>query len=261
LKKKKLHTEVPWNIEGDSDNETDTDFVRLAPTGKIDHGVHGKIYTASLRLMDSISSVLSKAGWLDHCSKVVTNGYVRLNPEHIPASSWSVIVKNCSLAIFHHKFASYVPPINGDPILQGKINNGPLVRLLTLEYFRRDFKAKEIETNEIIDHTIWTFSLNTEQERAFRIITNHSSAPATEQLKMYLRGMGGTGKSQVIKALIYFFGQKKEDHRFTVLAPTGTAAALLNGSTYHKVLGIYRKNDVGLDFSRNESAVLNDVRV
>jgi ATP-dependent DNA helicase PIF1 len=78
---------------------------------------------------------------------------------------------------------------------------------------------------------------------------------------MYLGGMGGTGKSQVIKALIYFFGQKKEDHCFTVLALTGMAAALLNGSTYHKVLGIYRKNDVGLDFSRNESAVLNDVRV
>jgi hypothetical protein len=259
LKKKKLG--VPWNNEDDSDNETDADFVKLAPTGKINHETHGKIYTASLRLMDSISNILLNAGWLDHCSKVVTNGYVRLNPEHIPGSSWSVIVKNCSLSIFRHKFASYVPPIDGGPILSEKSNNGPLVRLLTLEYFRRDFKAKEVEMNRLIDHTIWSFSLNAGQERAFRIITNHSSTPATEQLKMYLGGMGGTGKSQVIKALIYFFCQKKEDHRFTVLAPTGTAAALLNGSTYHKVLGVYRKNDVGLDFSKNVSAILNDVCV
>jgi len=72
--------------------------------------------------------------------------------------------------------------------------------------------------------------------------------------------MGGTGKSQVIKALIYFFGQRKENHRFAVLAPTGTAAALLNGSTYHKALGIYRKSDAGQDFSRSDSTVLNEVR-
>ena len=45
-----------------------------------------------------------------------------------------------------------------------------------------------------------------------------------------------------------------------MLAPTGTTAALLNGSTYHKALGIHWKNDVGQDFSRSESAVLNEAR-
>ena len=54
--------------------------------------------------------------------------------------------------------------------------------------------------------------------------------------------MGGTGKTQVIKALICMFNQRQEDHRFIVLAPTGTAAALLNGSTYHSLLGIYSSN-------------------
>jgi hypothetical protein len=55
---------------------------------------------------------------------------------------------------------------------------------------------------------------------------------------MYLGGVGGTGKSQVIKALITFFEGRNESHRFIVLGPTGTSAALLNGSTYHSVLGI-----------------------
>ncbi|KDR64972.1 hypothetical protein GALMADRAFT_37733, partial [Galerina marginata CBS 339.88] len=59
-----------------------------------------------------------------------------------------------------------------------------------------------------------------------------------EQLKMYLGGMGGTGKSQVIKALIKFFKKKNESHRIVVLGPTGTSAALINGSTYHSFLGI-----------------------
>ena len=55
---------------------------------------------------------------------------------------------------------------------------------------------------------------------------------------MYLGGMGGTGRSQVIKALSYFFKGRKEAHRFIIVAPTGTAAALLGGSTYHSMFGI-----------------------
>ena len=260
LKKKQLQTRTPWHNTSDSDVESDTDFVRIPPTGRIDHGVHGKAYTTSLRMMNSISAILAKAGWLDQCSEVPGNAYVRLCPEQIPGSSWSNIVKNRCMAIFRLKFASYVPPMDIDDSPGGNIKPVRLVRVLHAEYFRKDFRAKEIETNRLIDDTILLFSLNNAQERAFRIITNHSSEPATEQLKMYLGGMGGTGKSQVIKALIHFYGQRKEDHRFLVLAPTGSAAALLNGFTYHKALGIFRKNDVGQDFSRNESAILNDVR-
>src|SRR3984885_12624838 len=35
-----------------------------------------------------------------------------------------------------------------------------------------------------------------------------------------------------------FFKSRNESHRFVVLAPTGTAAALLHGSTYHSFLGV-----------------------
>ena len=77
---------------------------------------------------------------------------------------------------------------------------------------------------------------------------------------MYLGGMGGTGKSQVIKALISFFNERNESHRFMVLAPTGTAAALLNGFTYHRALGIFQKGEVGEDFSKAESSIINEVR-
>ena len=258
--KKKAHTRTPWYNCGGSDDESENDFVTIPPTGQIEHGVHGKSYTSSLAMMDSMSSVLTKAGWLDRCSTIVANSYERLHPEYIPGSSWSGIVKNRCISIFKERFASYIPPVEDESLSWGGSKHGDPVRLLTAEYFRRDFKAENMEMNRLIDDTVASFSLNTEQERAFRIIANHVSAPATEQLKMYLGGMGGTGKSQVIKALIYFFGQRKENHRFAVLAPTGTAAALLNGSTYHKALGIYRKSDAGQDFSRSDSTVLNEVR-
>ena len=48
-------------------------------------------------------------------------------------------------------------------------------------------------------------SLNTEQERAFKIIANHATKKNADQLRMYLGGMGGTGKSQVIQALMKIF--------------------------------------------------------
>ncbi|KIM88987.1 hypothetical protein PILCRDRAFT_47293, partial [Piloderma croceum F 1598] len=86
--------------------------------------------------------------------------------------------------------------------------------------------------------SISKFMLNSEQERAFRIISNHAMMEKPDKLCMYLGGMGGTGKSQVIKALMHFFNERKENHCFIVVAPTGAAAALLNGSTYHSVLGI-----------------------
>ena len=54
--------------------------------------------------------------------------------------------------------------------------------------------------------------------------------------------MGRTGKTQVIKALSHFFTSRNEAHCFIIVAPTGTAAALLGGSTYHSMFGINDKS-------------------
>jgi hypothetical protein len=59
---------------------------------------------------------------------------------------------------------------------------------------------------------------------------------------MYIGGMGGTGKTQVLKALIEFFSLHGELYRILVVAPTGSAAALLGGFTYHYVFGINKSN-------------------
>jgi PIF1-like helicase len=112
------------------------------------------------------------------------------------------------------------------------------VAIIDQSYLKKDFKAKEKEAQNVINNTVNQFNLNIEQERAFRIVANHAVTPQAEQLKMYLGGMGGTGKSQVIKPIKYFFEQRQESHRFVILGPTGTSAALLGGSTYHSFLGI-----------------------
>src|SRR5207253_5799052 len=121
---------------------------------------------------------------------------------------------------------------------QCKNHNANSVELVDKSYLTREFKSKSEIMNNLITTTIREFQLNIEQERAFRIVANHAVSPKSEQLKMYMGGMGGTGKTQVIKCLQKFFENRKELHRFVVLGPTGTSAALLAGSTYHSFLGL-----------------------
>ena len=57
------------------------------------------------------------------------------------------------------------------------------------------------------------------------------------------------------------FEQRQESHRFIVLAPTGTAAALLNGSTYHSVLGIHLSNNKNKgEPLRNEGGIIKEIQ-
>ena len=112
------------------------------------------------------------------------------------------------------------------------------MKLVDRSYLEAKFQPRNHNDKKMINRIAKSFGLNEEQERAFRIISNHACTPGMAQLKMYLGGMGGTGKSRVIQAVAKMFSDRGETHRFIVVAPTGSAAALLNGSTYHSVLGL-----------------------
>lgn len=110
------------------------------------------------------------------------------------------------------------------------------VRVVNKSHLTKAFRSPNWQAT--IDDVAISFNLNKEQEKAYRIIVNHASDPAPAQLKMHVGGMGGTGKTQVLKAVMNFLTRKGESHRFIVVAPTGSAAALLGGSTYHYMFGI-----------------------
>ncbi|KAF8220716.1 hypothetical protein L208DRAFT_1066461, partial [Tricholoma matsutake] len=105
------------------------------------------------------------------------------------------------------------------------------VHVIDKSYLSNSFRSKEWQ--ETIDDVSCSFQLNKEQSRAFCIVAKHICNNDFEQLKMYIGGMAGTGKSQVFKALLKFFSLRNESHCLLVVAPTGSAAALLGGSTYH----------------------------
>jgi putative protein kinase ArgK-like GTPase of G3E family len=102
--------------------------------------------------------------------------------------------------------------------------------LLESLHFTKYYVAKKKTAQKLITKTTSDYNLNEEQARAFRLVANHATCSDPLQLKMYLGGIGGTGKSQVTRSLSYFFQNRGESHRFIVLAPTGTAAALLKGN-------------------------------
>ena len=118
------------------------------------------------------------------------------------------------------------------------------VRVIDKSFLSKKHKSEEDDINILMDKIVEDFTLNEEQERAFRIIANHSTLGAmADPLRMYIGGMAGTGKSQVIKALIKFFEGRGKSYAFLILAPTGSAASLVGGSTYHSALGFRGGNN------------------
>ena len=78
-------------------------------------------------------------------------------------------------------------------------------------------------------------------ERVLSHVIQAKTQPCTsreDQLFLYVRGEGGVGKSQVIKALQLGFLLLKRSHELAILAPTGAAANNIGGSTIHTSLSI-----------------------
>lgn len=119
----------------------------------------------------------------------------------------------------------------------------------------------------ILDEIITEMNIagNPEQERAVRMIAEHfirnneietigdvhaESAPDNlDQLLLYVAGVGGTGKSHVIKAVVEFFERCNAREQLLLSAPTGIAAVLIDGYTIHALtfLGPQREREVRLD--------------
>ncbi|KAG2059212.1 hypothetical protein BDR06DRAFT_968178 [Suillus hirtellus] len=95
---------------------------------------------------------------------------------------------------------------------------------------------KQIEKN---------FQLNKKQGITFCIIADHfmhkfieKSSDATLQLTMLMTRPGSTGKTHIVKVVQAFMEYHGYGHIIQFLAPTGSAAALIDGMTIHKGLGI-----------------------
>jgi len=80
------------------------------------------------------------------------------------------------------------------------------------------------------------FTLNKMQTAVYKTIAEHSFAEKPDQLRMFVAGPGGTGKSWVIDALCDFFDTQKEGYHLRLTSYTGVASRNIRGMTLHSVL-------------------------
>ena len=200
--------------------------------------VTGKREKTCTGLMTDMRRMLVSLGWTQCEAELLPDG-LNLSPEPLELQTpahWKATVSEKRAKILGER-AQHRPSNVNTKAATGSSSFVPNdVHVVDKTYMTRSFFSKEWQKN--IDSVSDDFKLNKEQDRAFRIVANHACSPDSEQLKMYIAGMGGTGKTQVIKALVEFFRVRNESHRFITVAPTGSAAALLQGSTYHSMFGI-----------------------
>ena len=200
----------------------------------------GPIHRRRIQDMNSIKNMMTTMGWTDpdNVDRAVP-GPIMFKPDVFkPGTAWEQEIETTKQTISDERIANRLHA-GKEKDQKQSLNNEHVpnvVKVVDKTYL--DKKFRKLGASELVDSTVNAYSLNEEQDRAFRIIANHAISDYPEQLRMYLGGMGGTEKTQVIKALTNFFIQRKEAHRFIVVAPTGTAAALLGGSTYHSTFGI-----------------------
>ncbi len=256
------HTIDLDSVEADVTNVPSEDVTDTVLTDFLDEPGHsmGKLSAKNLAEMQSMSTLLlATYTGSRSCSRFVaraSQSYVVGGlPMHAP-SKWKNLVTDAKTAVQERRRAR-ASPVSGlnDPSsesaasTEATLNHSAsrphidLVTILTKADLDR-LRGLGIETSpgsednylRLIHSTIETYSLNEEQARAFCIAARHLHHPEREPLRMHLSGMGGTGKSRVLLAIMGFLVARGESHRFLVLGPTGTSAALIGGSTYHSVL-------------------------
>ena len=236
-------------LEGD----TELDSLELMePTGTKAQRVRNQ--------MQDMETTAYTSGWLDPCNDHFPYKGEKCeiqNRDGMTTSEWKNLLDAARDARLAEKIDNAIPKSHeSKDTSDHKITfNYDQVKIVDQDYLKFDFAYGSIKDQDQMEKMIEMFTLRPVQERAFRIVANHSIHPGASQLKMHLGGMAGTGKSQVIKALTTFFNDRGESHRFQLAAPTGSAAALIGGSTYHSLLGLRETDE-----NRNTSTSIAKIK-
>ncbi|KAJ8495889.1 hypothetical protein ONZ45_g12679 [Pleurotus djamor] len=191
----------------------------------------------------AMKQLLISAGWASVAKPANGASFFAVDPgpdiPHCAPSFWSNLItqerKSIAMERLQCNIASNPGTIRREHV---PLFNG--VKIVDKSYLERSFiPSSGLAAQESVSKQ---FCLNPEQDRAFRLVTNHVETPSADQLLMYIGGMGGTGKSQVLKALLEFFRLRGESSRILVVAPTGNAAVIIGGQTYHSAFGITQKD-------------------
>jgi hypothetical protein len=158
--------------------------------------VMGKSERARTELMTDIRRTLVSLQWTDRNPDLLPDD-LNLSPDPIqlqPSAQWKAAVSQKRAEIIEER-ARHIPPnvSSGAALVSSSSFTPNEVRVVDKSYLSHSFSSKEWD--QTISDVSKQFNLNKEQDRAFRIISNHACTTDSDQLKMYIAGMGGTGKT------------------------------------------------------------------
>ena len=176
-------------------------------------------YFRKLETMNKIERIIRGLGWLDKLTGHTPVIDKTFEPkEKQSGSQWAALVQLAKKKILALRARDISSSSSTSKQNEDTANNHvDEVVISDMSYIDKHFRAKQEDGQKLIDDTTKEYSLNEEQERAFCIVANHATLHRAEQLKMYLGGMGGTGKPQVIKALISFNKAAAEPVRANII--------------------------------------------
>lgn len=125
----------------------------------------------------------------------------------------------------------------------------PVMETMAMSTTISDSLERHLTPCDVVANIGKEHNLNEKQWVAFHIITQHFIDKYIEkpnqdenQLTMLMTGPGGTGKTYVVNAVQSVMAHYGCGHMIRYLAPTGSAATLINGTTIHKGLEIKIKS-------------------
>jgi hypothetical protein len=115
--------------------------------------------------------------------------------------------------------------------------------IASLPTLRAMFQATPT-TDSIVGLIRSQYQLNTKQTLVSRALFDRILHPllintSKDQFLLYLGGVGGVGKTYLIKAFLFGLSIIEKEEDVLLTASTGAAAANIGGSTYHSALAIY----------------------
>jgi hypothetical protein len=113
--------------------------------------------------------------------------------------------------------------------------------IASLRYLQASFEAKPSVGNLLALITT-QYPLNMKQRMIVRALLQRILHPIRissvhDQFLLYLGGIGGVGKTHLIKAFMFGLSIIRKHDDVLLTASTGAAAANINGATYHSALG------------------------
>ncbi|KAF6763374.1 hypothetical protein DFP72DRAFT_762276, partial [Ephemerocybe angulata] len=193
----------------------------------------------ALKQMLEAEMILQSAGWVvdgDAKRGPIASSF---NPERsLPGSKWKEIVSSERKVRFGAKRAGLPNAMTVSDQMDCDVGVMNDARIIPGAYLLSDFELSDSGLTCAVTATIESYTLNSEQERAFKIVAHHALSITPSPLRMYIGGQGGTGKTRVLEALQHWFDSRGEAYRMIVLGPTGASASIIGGSTYHSYLAV-----------------------